>query len=808
MKKGTVLLMVFLSICFVLKVQGQDDKSDSLWRIYKQAKHDTTRIRLLLDIGDVFRYQITDTAFYYYNTALELTEQAMTTSHPDKRFSDDYKDDLLSLKAKSLRYIGIVHENQGSYDKAMENYLKSLKISEELGYKKGIAICYNNIGIVCENQGSYDKAMENYLMALKIDKELSNKKGMANCYSNIGNIHGNQGSYDKAIKNYLKSLKIDEELGYKKGMAMSYSNIGVIHWNQGSYEKAIEIFLKSLRIFYELGYKIGMAKCYNNIGAVQYDQGSYDKAMENFLKSLKIKEELGDKKGVAFCYINIGVVYKNQGSYDKAVENYLKALIIFEKMGYRIGMAMCNSSNGIVHCKQGSYDKAMENYLKALIIYRELGDKEGMSACYNNFGLVHLNQGSYNKAIENYLKSLKIKEELGDKNGIAIIYDNIAALHIILADTCKSPGIGGWTAHLDTALEYANKAYDLAVEIGALPMQNDASAHLQKAYTKLGRYKEAVKYAEIFIVTRDSMFSEEKTKALAEMTTKYETEKKDQEIELLNKEKKIQELNLEQKTYQSYLSYSIVGLGFILVIIIYCRYRAKQKANILLAEQKEQLEKFNTELIAKNKLISGQKKEIEIRVREKEIMLRELHHRVKNNLQVIYSMLSLQANKIKDKDVVSALEANIHRVWAMSLIHHKLYLDENLTQINMPQYINELSATILETNSKTKQQINMKFDIQNINLEADLAIPLGLIINELLSNALKHAFKDVSAPELNIQLKGESNHNLVLNIKDNGIGIPEDVDPNKSGAFGLELINMLVKQLKGKMEITNRDGAC
>ena len=168
-------------------------------------------------------------------------------------------------------------------------------------------------------------------------------------------------------------------------------------------------------------------------------------------------------------------------------------------------------------------------------------------------------------------------------------------------------------------------------------------------------------------------------------------------------------------------------------------------------------------------------------------------------------MQASKPDKLQDKDAIAAIEANIHRVWAMALVHHKLYLDENLTQINMLQYINELVSSILETN--TKQQANLKYDIQNINLEADIAIPLGLIINELLCNALKHAFEGVSVPEIEIELR-EENTQLILSIKDNGVGISKDIDPNKPGAFGLDLINMLVRQLKGKLKITNKNGTC
>ncbi|MCD6366890.1 MAG: tetratricopeptide repeat protein, partial [Bacteroidales bacterium] len=299
----------------------------------------------------------------------------------------------------------------------------------------------------------------------------------------------------------------------------------------------------------------------------------------------KIKEELSDKKGMSVCYNNIGGIHYYQGSYDK-----------------------------IHPVKRDSlFNRAIEYYLKSLKIKEELSDKKGMSSCYNNIGAVHYEQGSYDKAIEYFLKSLKIYEELGNKNGIALVYGNIASLNIILSDSAALTE-NQRIKYLNKAVEYGNKAYTLALEIGAVPMQNDAAAHLQNAYKKLGNFKKAMEYADIFIETKDTMFSEEKTKALAEMNVRYEAEKKQLQIEKMETQKNLDNKTIEaqqaENRKQQIIIFSAIA-GFLIVlvfsIIILRMFRQKRKANMLLAQQNEEIKQQKEEILTQRDEISAQR---------------------------------------------------------------------------------------------------------------------------------------------------------------------------------------------------------
>ncbi|MCK5200402.1 MAG: cache domain-containing protein [Spirochaetales bacterium] len=191
---------------------------------------------------------------------------------------------------------------------------------------------------------------------------------------------------------------------------------------------------------------------------------------------------------------------------------------------------------------------------------------------------------------------------------------------------------------------------------------------------------------------------------------------------------------------------------------------------------------------------------------EKKILLKEVHHRVKNNMAIISSFLSLQSMKSKDEYVRSLLLSSENRVQSMALIHENLYKSESLKDINVKIYIYELLMTLLDSYGYGADDISTKTEITQCELELDILIPLGMLINEIISNALKHAFYNVDSPELSISLiKGKVNE-IILTINDNGIGLPEESEINHNDSIGFMLIDGLAQQINSKMEIRRENG--
>jgi two-component system CheB/CheR fusion protein len=185
---------------------------------------------------------------------------------------------------------------------------------------------------------------------------------------------------------------------------------------------------------------------------------------------------------------------------------------------------------------------------------------------------------------------------------------------------------------------------------------------------------------------------------------------------------------------------------------------------------------------------------------EKETMLKEIHHRVKNNLQVISSLLNIQSSHLQDEKAKEALQESIERVGTMASIHTQLYESEDLTRIDFGSFIGELIGNIRQVYGRAESPVGIKVDADEISLGIETSIPCGLILNELVSNALKHAFPEGRKGELHIRMRSEDKR-MTLTVQDNGIGFPESIDLTKLKSLGMDLVNILVRQMKGKMDM-------
>ncbi len=216
------------------------------------------------------------------------------------------------------------------------------------------------------------------------------------------------------------------------------------------------------------------------------------------------------------------------------------------------------------------------------------------------------------------------------------------------------------------------------------------------------------------------------------------------------------------------------------------------------------LRKQNRELEISNKILN----EEFTKFREKsEIIQKEIHHRVKNNFQIVMSLLNLQLAKVRDTEVQEMFRESENRIRAMALIHEKLYQSKDLQNILFNEYIGLIINDLMETFNLTNDSIKLVYDTEPVKLIMDQAIPCGLIINEILTNSMKYAFKKSSnSAEIRISLH-EADEFVELSIKDNGEGIPDDVDIDNPETLGLQLITMLARnQLKGRLEIINENG--
>ncbi len=239
-----------------------------------------------------------------------------------------------------------------------------------------------------------------------------------------------------------------------------------------------------------------------------------------------------------------------------------------------------------------------------------------------------------------------------------------------------------------------------------------------------------------------------------------------------------------------------------------------KKVERALQESRDELEKRvfeRTADLSKVNLLLNQEiseriraeEQIKTSLKEKEVLLKEVHHRVKNNMQVIISLLNMQSRYFTDTKAIDIFTASMDRIKSMALIHNKLYQSESLSCINISDYVRDLSRSLVSTYS-VNAHIELNLDIDPLPLDIDTLMPLGILINELLANSLKHAFPEERSGRIDILLKTEDAQQLILTVSDNGIGIPPGLDYMDTKSMGMQLIITLVEQLEGTIEL-NRD---
>ncbi len=210
------------------------------------------------------------------------------------------------------------------------------------------------------------------------------------------------------------------------------------------------------------------------------------------------------------------------------------------------------------------------------------------------------------------------------------------------------------------------------------------------------------------------------------------------------------------------------------------------------------LQDITERIIAENNLKNS--------VKDKDILMREIHHRVKNNLQIISSLLNLQSQYIKDKYALDIFSDSQNRVRSMAIIHEKLYKSESMSKIDFGDYISDLADSLFYNHNVNKSRIKLNKNMDKIYFNVDTAIPCGLIINELITNCLKHAFPNDINGEVSIDLlKIEDKY--VLSVNDSGVGFPENIDYKNTESLGLQLVTNLVNQIDGTIELDNVDGS-
>ncbi|WP_179022298.1 tetratricopeptide repeat-containing sensor histidine kinase [Winogradskyella forsetii] len=539
---------------------------------------------------------------------------------------------------------------------------------------------------------------------------------------------------------------------------------GRMHANLLELDSASINFNKAIEGYTAIDDKKGQATTYFKIGWVHKREGDIEAALKVDLKALKLMEAIDDKLGIAGAYNRISEDLTRQGRYNEAFDYALKTIDLCKENNLQTELAYAYTSAGDTQIAIGNYEKSLTYYDQALQLAKSLDfsiyDLLNFS---NNRANALKRKGDYKAAKTVYEQTLHQAKQVNYDNAVYVITGNLGEINLLLGN-------------YKDALKFQLQTVATQEEKGDVSNLTEGYHHLSTIYEKLKDYPKALEFQKKALKMRDSTSKIESDKTMSQLMTQFETEKKDQTIEAQHSQ-----IAQQRKTQLLYLAIaSILALSLLGMFLSIKSIRKKRRA----------LQVLNAELDTKNK--------------QNELLLKEIHHRVKNNLEMVKSLIALQSAQIEDSATKDAMIASQNRVQSMGIIHQKLYQGTNLGAIEMKDYFINLSDGILDA-FDAEDKIKIECAMDELELDVDTAVPIGLIVNELLTNALKYAFPKTNTGTISIQLTKKTHDTLQLEVADNGVGKVIGLAPKGTG-FGSQLVQLLTQQLNGTMQENNKEG--
>lgn len=538
---------------------------------------------------------------------------------------------------------------------------------------------------------------------------------------------------------------------------------------QGDYATAIAIY----RSIYDSSKKekdsLDIAKSGHFIGTLSMFIGQQLAAQQHLLEAAAIYTRKGTPKQNASIQNGLASFYMGLDQKEKAEEWYLKALQEFTTMNDSAGMASVNANLGMLYTDLGQFKKAENHLLRQKALNAVFPTLREMGFHYDFLGKLRQKEGKLDQAYENVMKALRIRENLSSTYNLCESKLNVGEILILRKQYPEA------IAQLKQVFDYQ--------EHKSLSQQQRAYSLLSQAYENSHQYQEALENFKAYKSVSDSIYSEKSIRIIAEKDAEYNMQRQRDEIEMLNNDKEVSRSQLLRS--RTLLYTTIAGLLLILVaaIVFFVLYGKIKSKNALISKT----------------------------LREKELLLYEIHHRVKNNLQMISSLLNLQSKYVSDKNAFEALQKGRHRVKSMAILHKQLYSGKEITDVDMEPYLQELARNIVGQHTSGDSIPELDIRIRDVVMKVEEAIPVGLIVNELLTNALKHAFPDERAQPGRIEVKMESSpagEGWLLVVSDNGVGarLPENEQGVEGDSFGRRLVGLLAQKLRATVHTQNENG--
>lgn len=571
-----------------------------------------------------------------------------------------------------------------------------------------------------------------------------NRELIAFTYRELGDLYQVLNELAESMDNLKQSLSIYQSINYTNLYGV-YDLMGTVYDQMDDNEQALKYALLAVHSIEASGdTSLQLCTIYNRAGVVSYKIKQYSQAEEYFSKSIAIAIKYRDTASIRIVTPNVVNTHVALNKGDNAIA-FLKKIEPVFLLGSTENQINLASNYVHSYLSVNQPEKAEIYYLKLLELMKKTSEPFVLRALHNTV-VKYLGETRQYKKLATYLPA----------------YDSLCKAHVTIIGQSN---VQLWWFRIDSAA---------------------------------GNYLSAIHHYQQFKILTDSVFNIAKNRQRAQFQIQYETGKKDQDIalkekniQLLTSEAQLQQTQLKQTRLVKNLTFGGIALSAIIIGLLFNRYRLKQRSNKQLQLQQEEINRKNNSL--------------EQLVVEKEWLLKEIHHRVKNNLQMVMSLLNTQSAFLENETAVEAIRNSQHRMQAISLIHKKLYQSDNTAMVDMPVYIGEMIDYLKESFSAS-DHISFNKSIGPVRLDVAHAVPLGLILNEAITNAIKYAFPGNRKGTISITLLPAGDHHFVLTIADNGIGLPPGFDAGKSNSLGMSLMQGLSKQLGCNFTITSNNG--
>ncbi|MCO5945992.1 tetratricopeptide repeat-containing sensor histidine kinase [Mucilaginibacter flavidus] len=534
------------------------------------------------------------------------------------------------------------------------------------------------------------------------------------------------------------------------------------------------------------------------LGNADYNDGAFRKAIDRYQNAIVAYKKINKLSDVATSYLNIGNCESKLSLYSDAISNFIKASTIFENLSDNDYLSAALNSIALCYVEQKNFSKAIEYSRKSLSLRQKLNNRADIAEALNNMGFVFYRKKMPDSAIYYLNKSLSFNKTGADSSSLVLTLQNIGSSWMIKNDLPKAEKYIQRSLRIASRYEmtedFARGNKDMAEiylrqnkygqALAAINITINTAKNLRlpellmegygtkyRIYKLSGDYKNAVIYGDKRAQLNDSLFTISANRAITEMETKYKTAQTEKDRDAYKVQSQLQQKIVSQQTkYIVVLSIAAVLLAA-LFVIAYNNFRKKNKAN-----------------------------------KRIQTLMQDLHHRVKNNLQILSGLFTMQIDNLSDENTKNALRENEARLTSMNLIHNKLYLDNTTTKIEMNDYLTKLLNHIKDSFGGYKQnEINLRIEVSNIMLEADKAVAIGLIANELTTNAFKYAFNGQVHGEIHLALQLVEKSKILLTLADNGVGLKAE-NKDRAPSFGLKLVNLMARQLNSTLVVNNSNG--